>query len=1014
MPKVLLSFTNPLISMRKLLTFFISFIATATFVTAQQTFPVNGLRDNRHITYAFINAKLHVDYKTVIDSATFVVKDGIIVDAGKNISLPADASVMDLKGKHIYPSFIDLFSDYGIEELKTKAKEGQQPQFLSNTKGAYGWNQAIRPEIDAYKHFVADNKKAEELRNVGFGAVLSFNKDGIVRGSGVMVNLADANENELIIKDKAAAGLSFDKGSSTQDYPSSKMGCIALIRQTYLDAEWYRTNDKEFNISLDAFNNLKSLPQIFDVNDKLDALRAVKIANEFNTKYIIKGSGDEYQRINEIKNTAASFIIPVNFPDAFDVADPYDAINVSLAQMKHWELAPANAMYLDKAGINFSFTLAGIKEKKDFLKNIRKAIDNGLSEDAALKALTISPAAMIGLENKLGSLQKGKIANFIITSKKIFDKENVIYENWTMGKRNVVKNMDPKDIRGNYSMTINNESKTVIKIQGETELLTATVIEDTNKTNATIVGTSKQFALQYESKKISRKGMVRLSGNFDNTLNKLTGTGQLPDGSWFNWVATFDSAYIAPAKIDSSAKDKKPLGEVWYPQVGYGWKEIPKQKNVLIKNATVWTNEKEGIQQNTDVLIGNGKIIKVGKNISATTLPNVETIDGTGKHISAGIIDEHSHIAISGDVNECTQAVTAEVRIGDVVDCDDLQIYRQLSGGVTCSHLLHGSCNPVGGQTQLIKLRWGLVPEEMKVKSWDGFIKFALGENVKQSNWGDNNRIRYPQTRMGVEQVYMDAFTRAKEYSPLTPKGGIKEPVRRDLELEALKEILDKKRFITCHSYVQSEINMLMHVADTFGFRVNTFTHILEGYKVADKMKKHGVGASSFADWWAYKFEVYEAIPYNPKILHDVGVTVAINSDDAEMARRLNQEAAKAITYGNVSQEEALKFVTLNPAKLLHVDDRMGSIKEGKDADVVLWSDNPLSVYARVLQTYVDGIKYYDVNDDEQKRTVNEKERARLIQKMLDAKAKGERTKKVSMIMREEKHCNEEERPKAP
>jgi imidazolonepropionase-like amidohydrolase/ribosomal protein S8 len=583
-----------------------------------------------------------------------------------------------------------------------------------------------------------------------------------------------------------------------------------------------------------------------------------------------------------------------------------------------------------------------------------------------------------------------------------------------MGKQNVLKNMDTKDIRGNYSMSINSENKTVLKIQGETEFLTATVIEDTNKINATITGTSKQFALQYESKKSQRKGMVRLSGNFDNSLNKLTGIGQLPDGSWFNWTANFDSAYIAPVKIDSGARDKKPLGEVWYPQVGYGCKEIPEQKNALIKNATVWTNEKEGILQNTDVLISNGKISKIGKNISASTLPNVETIDGTGKHISAGIIDEHSHIAISGDVNECTQAVTAEVRIGDVVDCDDLQIYRQLSGGVTCSHLLHGSCNPVGGQTQLIKLRWGLPPEEMKVKPWDGFIKFALGENVKQSNWGDNNRIRYPQTRMGVEQVYVDAFTRAREYANAwknyVPSKGI--APRKDLELEALSEILNKKRFITCHSYVQSEINMLMHVADTFGFRVNTFTHILEGYKVADKMKKHGVGASSFADWWAYKFEVYEAIPYNPKILHDVGVTVAINSDDAEMARRLNQEAAKAITYGNVSQEEALKFVTLNPAKLLHVDDRMGSIKEGKDADVVLWNDNPLSIYARVLQTYVDGVRYYDIEEDEQKRSDNEKERARLIQKMLDAKAKGEKTKKVSMIMREEKHCNEEELPK--
>jgi imidazolonepropionase-like amidohydrolase len=266
------------------------------------------------------------------------------------------------------------------------------------------------------------------------------------------------------------------------------------------------------------------------------------------------------------------------------------------------------------------------------------------------------------------------------------------------------------------------------------------------------------------------------------------------------------------------------------------------------------------------------------------------------------------------------------------------------------------------------------------------FIKFALGENVKQSNWGDDFRIRYPQTRMGVEQVYLDAFSRAKEYESewkkyrAQPKGDV--APRRDLRLEALNEILKGTRFITCHSYQQGEINMLMKVADSMGFKVNTFTHILEGYKVADKMKKHGVGASSFSDWWAYKYEVMEAIPYNGAILHNSGITVAYNSDDAEMARRLNQEAAKAVKYGNVSEEEALKFVTLNPARLLHIDNRVGSIKEGKDADVVLWSQHPLSVYASVDKTFIDGICYYDKVRDEEMRKTIATERARLLRKM--------------------------------
>ena len=386
-------------------------------------------------------------------------------------------------------------------------------------------------------------------------------------------------------------------------------------------------------------------------------------------------------------------------------------------------------------------------------------------------------------------------------------------------------------------------------------------------------------------------------------------------------------------------------------------------------------------------MISGGKILKIGKNISAK---NATIIDGTNKHLTAGIIDEHSHIAISDGVNEGTQSSSAEVRIGDVVDCDDINIYRQLSGGVTSSHLLHGSANAVGGQTQLIKLRWGLSPEEMKFQNWDGFIKFALGENVKQANWGDYNTIRFPQTRMGVEQVYEDIFTRAEEY--IIAKKDVNKLTRTDLELEAIAEILQEKRFITCHSYVQSEINMLMKVADKHNFTVNTFTHILEGYKVADKMKAHGAGASSFADWWAYKYEVMEAIPQNPAIMHNEGVITAINSDDAEMARRLNQEAAKSIKYAGMNEEDALKMVTLNPAKLLHVDDRVGSIKEGKDADIVLWSDNPLSIYAIAEKTMVDGIIYYDRSADDLLQENMRKERNRIITKMIAEKNGGAAT----------------------
>jgi imidazolonepropionase-like amidohydrolase len=436
---------------------------------------------------------------------------------------------------------------------------------------------------------------------------------------------------------------------------------------------------------------------------------------------------------------------------------------------------------------------------------------------------------------------------------------------------------------------------------------------------------------------------------------------------------------------------------------------------VIIKNVTVWTNEPEGILKNKDVMITDGKIVRIGDNLSVPKTVKALIIDGTGKHLTPGIIDEHSHIAISGGVNEGSQNSSAEVRIGDVINADDINIYRQLSGGVTAVQLLHGSANPVGGQSALIKLKWGNAPEEMKIKGADGFIKFALGENVKQSNWGDRNTIRFPQSRMGVEQVYYDIFIRAREYeqkwktwNQLDAKTKkLQSAPRRDLELETIAEILNKKRFITCHSYVQSEINMLMHVADSMGFVVNTFTHILEGYKVADKMKKHGVGASSFSDWWAYKMEVKDAIPYNGAILWSMGVITAFNSDDAEMGRRLNQEAGKAVKYGNVPKEEALKFVTLNPALLLHLDKKTGSIKPGKDGDLVLWSDDPLSVYAKVEKTLIEGKVYFDAEFDKLLREEMKKERARLIQKMIDEKNGGEKTQKPTKKEQKLYHCED-------
>lgn len=951
---------------------------------AQDNFPVNGVVDNRVESYAFTNATVVKDPLTMLQNATLLIRKGKIISVGNNIKIPDDAIIIDCSGKFIYPSFIELVSDYGIVSEKSKQSE-RGYQNLSKKEGAFSWNEALKSETNAATIFTSNEKEAENLRAKGFGIVLSHLQDGIARGTGVLVTTGDERDNFLIIKEKAASFFSFNKGTSTQSYPTSLMGSIALLRQAYLDGQWYKMNQQvnATNFTLKAWNDNLNLPQIFISNDKWNDLRALKIAKEYGADYIIKGGGNEYQRMNEMKLANASFILPVDFPLAMDLEDGTVARTVSVSTLKHWEMAPLQPGLFEKAAINFAITSEGLESSSDFKHNIMKAIENGLTPAKALEALTQSPAKLLGVYDQTGSLDPGKMANFLISSGPLFEKETIVFQNWVNGKKHILEDKGWKDYRGKYQLVLKegdfSKNYTFELIGKQTSPKAVLYIgNDTIHPKFSIAENSNWVKISWNNKKDSSK-TYHLNGILTNSY--WTGTGYSSTGAPLQWNIQFVSA-VTPKK-DSVKTNKKEIvnSKVVYPFNGYGFTEMPKQEPLLIKNTTVWTNEKEGILEETDVLIQKGKITAIGKNLKGG---NATVIDGTGKFLTAGIIDEHSHIAVEGGVNECSQSVTAEVRIADVIDPEDINIYRQLAGGVTSSHILHGSCNTIGGQTELIKLRWGSNAEAMKFEGADGFIKFALGENVKRSFSSFNNR--FPDTRMGVEQVLFDAFTRAKDYAKL-PEGK-----RKDLELETLFEILDGERFITCHSYVQSEINMLLHAADTLGFKVNTFTHILEGYKVADKLKAHDAAAATFSDWWAYKAEVEDAIPYNAAIMQKEGLLVAINSDDAEMARRLNKESAKTIKYGNLTEAEAWKMCTLNPATMLHVNDRVGSIKINKDADLVLWTENPLSVYAKADKTIVDGIVYFDLQKDRDLRKQLQEEKNRLIKKMMEAKSAGEKT----------------------
>lgn len=973
------------------------FFTGIAMLKAQPTFPENGVADPRNGYYAFTHATIVKDVSSTLTDATLIIRDGKIVSVGPGLTVPAGAVEIDCKGKFIYPSFIDLYADYGIPSAQQRPA-GQPFDFFRSTqlesaqKGPYGWNQALKSEQQAHMVFAVDDSKAKALREAGFGTVLSHIRDGIARGSGALVTLASEKENLVLIKDRASAHYSFSKGSSSQSYPSSMMGMIALLRQTYLDAQWYKTQPAEegYNLTLKTWNENQSLPQIFEANDKWNALRADRIGDEFGVQYIIKAGQNEYQRMAEMKDTRATFIVPLNFPMAQDVEDPADARFVALNDMKHWEMAPAGPSFYEKAGVPFCLTTADLSSVSQFGRNLQKAKEYGLSDAKALEALTKTPATTLGVYDKVGSLEEGKLANFLITTGPVFQEKTTVLQNWVQGIKYTLKE-DLGQITGTYQLEVNMPTgKKSYTLEVKSATSASVIAKDTVQAKLSFDG--KQVKLNFAP-------ALRLSGV--SNVNEWNGVGSDSLGNSLTWTATFVKA-STPASDSSRKKAGPSIGKVIYPFLAFGWEEgqQPKTETILIRNATVWTNEKEGVLQNADVLLKDGKVVAVGKGLSAD---GARVIDGTGKHVTPGIIDEHSHIA-AASINEGGQSVTSEVRIADNLNPDDINIYRQLSGGVTTSHILHGSANTIGGQTQLIKLRWGANDEGLKFRNWPGQIKFALGENVKRSASPLGNN-RYPDTRMGVEQVLVDAFTRAKDYQKswqayekarqayetAKNKKGLTAPVapRKDLELDALVEILEKKRFITCHSYVQSEINSAMEVANRMGYTVNTFTHILEGYKVADKMKRHGSYASTFSDWWAYKMEVEDAIPYNAAIMQKVGLTVAINSDDAEMARRLNQEAAKIVKYGGVSEEEALKMVTLNPAIMLHVADRVGSLKPGKDADVVVWNDHPLSIYAKSLYTIVDGAIYFDRTKDEQLQQQVDAERLRLVRKLNGEKRSG-------------------------
>lgn len=948
--------------------------------------------------HAITNARIVTAPGQVIEHGTIVMRDGLISAVGAKVAIPADARVWDGDSLTVYAGLIDAFvlapETPGASAAPAPGRPGRGTPPPELPRGAASDQPTVRPEIRVIETLGLSTATLEAMRASGFAVAQIAPRQGIVRGQSAVVGLGEGPLSANTLRSDAAQVIALQPAA--QGYPGSLMGAIAVIRQAFLDAKWYRdartawtrkadaAERPQTNVSYEALQGAIAgqQPSLFVADEMLEVLQSAHLAKEAGVPAQILTAGDEYKRVAAVAANAIPLIVPVNFPDPPDVSDDANALEITTEELRQWQDAPGNPAVLAKAGVTFALTANGMKDAKQFRANVAKAIARGWSRDQALAAVTTTPAKLLGLEPRLGTLAPGKIANLTVTRGELFDEKSKVREVWVDGNRYEVAK-DETSPKGEW------------KINWDRGTATLKVSADKDTTVTLIVGADTLKAREVSLEERRVRFLVQRGGEaaeaFDLNAENESLTGKLSvSGVGSHDVTGAPKPEDKPAKKDD--KKDEPVASPLVMGNSEPWRMArPAQPPaVLVRNATIWTAGPRGTLEHADLLVTNGKIAAVGSSLTAPR--NALVIDAGGKHVAPGIIDEHSHSAILGNVNDCTNSVTCEVRIQDVINSESVNLYRQLAGGGTMMHLLHGSCNSIGGQAALIKNKWGETPDGLFMADAPGTVKFALGENPKQANFGADRTDRYPKSRAGVEQTIRDAFLRAKDYDAAWAawKGG-KRPVppRRDLQLEALSEIIHGTRLIHCHSYRQDEILMLMRLTESFGFRVNTFTHILEGYKVADEMAAHGASGLGFTDWWGYKQEVIDAIPYNMTIMWDRGVNVGFNSDSDELARRLNTEAAKAIKYGGMPADEAIKTVTINPAKSLKIDGRVGSIEVGKDADFAIWNGSPLSPYSICEQTWIEGRKYFDRAADLAGRDALAKERGALIAKARAAKKDG-------------------------
>jgi len=903
-----------------------------------------GFRPLAPGVHALVGGTVVVRPGEVITNGTILVRDGLIEAVGAHVAIPDDARVWDMTSNTIYAGFIEpyLVQDATNPPISTEDTEpitqrtlaaggysffGTSGDLLSGHKpGPGAYWPGFTPEYRAVRNFSPGQKAVADLRELGFTAALVAPGRGILRGTSAFVQLAEGEPNAAILRPEVFQHIAFDTHDDDDaTYPGSLMGVIAAVRQSFFDAQFYALDHADY------------------------------------ARHPAGRQRPEYNPALEALGPALDRKMPVLF-------EPGSVLMDARAARVAAEL-----------GLNFALVACGQEWRRPdlvratgatFIVPVNFPTLPQMPDEDDWTQVTLEPLRAWDWAAENPALLRQQGLTIALTTRGL---------------------ADLKDFRPNLRLALD---------RGLSE---ADALAALTTVPAHLCGVDGQLGT-IEAGRLANLTVVSGGSYFDPAA---TVTAVWVEGRMFpqppeglkppvapETTNSSPTNQVAAAKDSKKDADKDELRDLQKQRVAHSSLEgrgvITNPPVVLVRNATIWTGGPQGILTNAEMLVAGGKIVAVGQD-----LPNVPAnafqLDAGGGAVTPGIIDCHSHSDILGLVNESTLPSTAMVRIRDVVNAESPNLRRQLAGGVTTVNLFHGSANPIGGQTCVIKLRDGEGPEDLIFSNAAPGIKFALGENVKQSNWGEKFVTRFPQTRMGVQTFDANRFTAAQQYLAAWDKyrreGGL--APRRDLELEALGEVLNGRRFIHCHAYRQDEMLMLTRLMQSFGVRIGTFQHGLEGYKIADELAGAGVGVSTFSDWWAYKFEVYDAIPYNGSLLREREVTVSFNSDSSELARTLYLEAAKAVKYGGTPPAEAFKFVSLNAAKQLRIDQYTGSLEAGKDADFVLWTRSPLDSATVCEQTWIDGKKYYD-------RALEPARDARLQQEYNDLLAKAKKVAKLA------------------